>query len=384
MKLTRRTKAALVEEMHVPFADEAAEAPKASRPSKIGADPSSEPIEIDENFIKPDVPTEEYVLKPLSEIEYDEAWNLRSGKWDAPGSAPEAEMEDGDRGKDHFSTFCADIVANGQETPIDLAPNWTAKSSEIPFHISEGHRRYKAFLRIYKQGLTVPGIPPGMIKCRVLNHTPSEARLHNLRSAIHRDPPSKADLAWAVGEVMKDHPTWTAGRIKSEVGLSSGYTSILMRIQRSAVPRITQAWRKCEDLTGKGPVQITVEEMDSVAKQKTPEEQVERYTQIVNERLGRKEPTEEDTEQWLRAAKKKAVAVAETLGRLVNAELFKPAIAKYDEEEDRWETILMTCGIKMGKVKKPNKRHIKLIVSAMIKTYVLARDASEESEEDDE
>ena len=68
----------------------------------------------------------------------------------------------------------------------------------------------------------------------------------------------------------------------------------------------------------------------------------------------------------------------------MNAELFKPAIAKYDEEEDRWETILMTCGIKMGKVKKPNKRHIKLIVSAMIKTYVLARDASEESEEDDE
>ena len=62
VKLTRRTKAALVEEMHVPFADEAAEAPKASRPSKFGADPSSEPIEIDDNCLKPDVPTEEYVL----------------------------------------------------------------------------------------------------------------------------------------------------------------------------------------------------------------------------------------------------------------------------------------------------------------------------------
>jgi ParB/RepB/Spo0J family partition protein len=159
-------------------------------------------------------------LIPLTSITVDLEWNARSGNLTI-----DCDPDTGDG----FDGLVASIEACGVKEPVKVRP---VIDGERPYALVSGFRRYAASLQLKRE--TVPAV--------VREMTEAEARLENARENAVRQGLKASDLAWAVGEMVKQGMTDTD--IARGIGRSQAYVSQLHRIMELD-PKVTAAWRRC-------------------------------------------------------------------------------------------------------------------------------------------
>ena len=162
---------------------------------------------------------EAIVSIPLSAIHADPNWNARSGKW---------KLDSGFDEESAFGELRASIEACGVKDPVKVRPT---PGAARPFALVSGFRRYAASEELKLE--TIPAV--------VREMTEAEARLENTRENTARAKLNPADLAWAVGELVKLGLSDTD--IASSVGITQPYASRLHRIMSKVDPKITTNWR---------------------------------------------------------------------------------------------------------------------------------------------
>src|SRR5258708_531278 len=118
---------------------------------------------------------------PLSAIHADPNRNARSGKW---------KLDSGFDEESAVAGLKDSVRVCGVKDPVKLRPT---PDADRPFALVSGFRRYAASEELKLE--TIPGV--------VREMTEAEARLENTRENTARTDLKPADLAWAVGELVK-------------------------------------------------------------------------------------------------------------------------------------------------------------------------------------
>ena len=229
----------------------------------------------------------------ISEISADHTWNARGNRWQ--GAANDEDTK--------FSGLVDSIKARGLDEAVLVRPNPDPKARQ-KYSLVYGFRRFEAISKIAAENNEKS--PTIRAEIRAMNEV--EARSANIRENTVRDNLAVPDLAWAIYRLGLDGNTDVG--IASEIGKTQGYVSMLNRIVKDTAPKIVENWRSAI-------VPLTVGQMNKIRAEKTPEEQIAMYTELV-EKTKKKEPKTEDEKvsAKLDALKKKALDFGILLGKL--------------------------------------------------------------------
>ncbi len=268
--------------------------------------------------------TEVIELIPLTAITADLDWNARSGKF-----TTECDSDTGDG----FGGLVASIEACGVKEPVKVRP---VKGGERPYALVSGFRRYTASLQLNRE--TIPAV--------VREMTETEARLENARENAVRQGLKASDLAWAVGEMVKQGMTDTD--IARGIGRSQAYVSQLHRIMELE-PKVTASWRRC-------PLLIPVDTMYGLCKF-PKSEQLDEFRKVLT---GKTEDEGRVHKRGrLQALAKRAREFGVTLGTLARLEYVANVSADF---EDMVENVIKIPG-------SATASHRRALADAMAKGY---------------
>jgi ParB-like chromosome segregation protein Spo0J len=152
----------------------------------------------------------EYEVKqiPLSDIDADYDWNSRSQQNTFLTCASETDSE-----SSGLEGLTRNILARGQDTPVDLRPTTPPfyKITNKPWSLVAGFRRFTAVSILNKpresdETLTIPGLQTGHIRSTILPHmTEREAFLRNTSENLNRDQLSPPDIFRVVRKGTEEH-----------------------------------------------------------------------------------------------------------------------------------------------------------------------------------
>jgi ParB family chromosome partitioning protein len=233
----------------------------------------------------------------LSSIRVDAAWNARSGAW---------KLDSGFDEESAFAELKASIRVCGVKDPVKVRPT---PNADRPFALVSGFRRYAASEELERE--TIPAV--------VREMTDAEARLENTRENTARSELRAADLAWAVGELVKLGLSDTV--IASAVGITQPYASKLHRIMSKVEPKITAHWRTTVYV-------ITVDAMHTLTK--LPVEQQHAHYQKLQHGAADDQGRRHKRGRMQRLAED-AREIGSRLGVLVRLKYIVPASSDFEE-----------------------------------------------------
>lgn len=247
----------------------------------------------------PDVSAPRHIT--LSEIEIDPHWNVR-----LDGTSSGGPDEDHD-----FEMLRKSIGLNGQDEPVVVRPHPHPREGRPAYSLVAGFRRARA---VVENAREVRNNKPTILAV-VRELDEEEARNLNLRENTARDNLSPPDVALGLVRLrnaMGGKPT--AQMIADSVGLSSAYTSSLLRIMTKIRTSVTEAWRTA-------PIQLSVNDMLTLVDVR-PEDQEARYQELLRGKAARETGTGEGSERrqrtgWFEGCKEKARNVGKMFGKLV-------------------------------------------------------------------
>jgi ParB/RepB/Spo0J family partition protein len=197
-----------------------------------------------------------FLSLPLSVIDTDPAWNIRTGDFTQEGYGL-------DLNGTGFAGLKKSILEEGLKDPLEVQAmtGWTAnKGTHTRYRVVAGFRRHRAVRDLYEKGKDIPGLLRGQVLVKLIQPGEKAARKANLRENSQREGVSIPDLAWGVAELAREGADLE--ECATTIGKSPAYTKNLIRIMTELTPRITSAWRAGKDINGGGfGTQIAVEDM---------------------------------------------------------------------------------------------------------------------------
>jgi hypothetical protein len=339
---------------------------------------------------------------PLSDIFVDFDWNSRSL---VNVLSEHSESKDGEG--TGITGLTKGILLDGQDEPVILRATRTEgagfykKNVKEPYALVAGFRRFEAVRRLNspkpptKNGETeipgeisaelaklienrkkegksvVPNTADGTLRAIVKPLTEGEAKVLNLRENTARDDLTTPDLMMAVNGIAQSQKL-TGGQIADRLGKSQGHIDQLLRIGKCHAD-ILQHWRHGGEFRGlPSSCRATVRELNEIAKETDGQKQLEDYTRLLQSKLPSADEAENN--QWIRAAKNKAIKLGQLFGNLEKVGFLKVKV------EGDW-TDFVERMVKTGN-KEPTRRQAKSIAKAAQDAYAEALTSTDDEEED--
>ena len=320
---------------------------------------------------------------PLGDIMADYDWNSRSKANVESTQTATSESQEGTG----LSGLIAGIVHDGQDDPVIVRrvenhKTLGGKSTDRPFELLAGFRRYEAFTRLnadvaihkYKKdegkAQWVPNTANGTIRAVVKECTPAQARSVNMRENTNRSDLTTPDLVFGVRELLFTHKM-SGVQVATELGISQSYTVKLGKIA-GVNRKILEHWRIGGEFEGIPSAKaLTVDQMAEISIL-DPSRQIDAYKVMI---VGRNE--KKDDNQRIEACAKRAATLANMLGKL--AKLGFLNLAKNADWNDPDVVALFTKHGKAGLNKRQSTKCMKSAADA----YVTAFEAEEEEEGED-
>jgi ParB/RepB/Spo0J family partition protein len=152
-----------------------------------------------------------------SAIYADTAWNARHGDWTKNTIQTSENGNETDSG---WEPFALSIATEGVQDPVEVRANPKGKDGgtgpNAPWQLIAGFRRHKAAT------LANLATIPAMVK----DFDDKQARLRNIEENTARDDLKGADLAWGIGELVKQGGVDAVVLADAE-GKDAGFSEIL-------------------------------------------------------------------------------------------------------------------------------------------------------------
>lgn len=279
----------------------------------------------------------EIIEAPLSDIDKDSYENQRSGDW-GKGDTDISEAQ-------HSSSFkeLVDSIRDvGLKDAVTVRPHPNAKS-KFKYQLIKGFRRFGAIETLASEN----EIKRPVIKVVVKDLNDLEAFDEHVTENTARDNLKGPDLGFAAFKMLQLRRSMGESPSNAEIarrmGKHQGYINDLIGIIEKG-PAVAVKWRN-------SPVQLSVNEMKSIVKLKTPEEQDAQYDKVLKRSSG-----ESDDNAWVQLAADKAARGAAFLGRLQKEGLIATA------EGIQWGDHLKALGVSVKEGAKASQ--IKTIADA--------------------
>lgn len=284
---------------------------------------------------------------PLSDIDWKSYENQRSGNF-MMGDTPDSDALD----HSDFKSLVGSIRDVGLKDPITVRPHPQGKGAKgEKFELIKGFRRYAAIRVISDED----HIKAPRIKAFIKELDDLEAFDEHVTENTARDNLKGPDLAFAAFKMRQlrrsngEDPS--AAEIARRMGKNQGYINELLNIVEKA-PKVADRWRN-------EPIQLSVNEMKSIAKLKTPDEQTAQYEKV----LKRSTPGS-DPDEWVQLAADKAARGTAFLGRLQKDGLIAVA------EDIDWGDHLKSLGVTIKEGAKASQ--LKVITEAAANAFANA------------
>jgi hypothetical protein len=252
------------------------EAPKVTEPLAVAPPVKLNVISVDESMI---------------DIRKD--FNYRSGDIEAAGTPDQAD----------FATLKASILANGQESPVDVVKIGSR------FGLICGERRLRAIRALKKTGQH-----SGQVLATVREAVDSiEERARSIRENVEQLMVKPADLCFAIADLIFQHKkarkAFTQTSLSAKSGLSQPTLSRYMTIIDKVKPSVLGDWRKTRN-------DVSAASMAKLAGF-PKEEQEDRFSKLVGSKADIADQLAPGTDPKVAAKHKRASKMAVLLAELV-------------------------------------------------------------------
>jgi ParB-like chromosome segregation protein Spo0J len=347
-------------------------------------------------------PEDEIKHVPLEDILVDTDWNNRS----VALTLSQAEGNESKAGG--LDALKLGIFHDGQDEPVVVRETgiegFYKKGTKFRFALVAGFRRFEAIrqlnadeamvkVRADEKKSVVPNTANGTVRAIVRKLTEGEAVALNLRENTQRNDLSTPDLVNGAVKLAFLHQR-DAKQIASTLGVSPSYAAQLLRIG-SIKQEVLVHWRT---VTATGAV-ATYRGISSAARASTTylvdiaKADKDRQADMYLDFLKAYEEANADTEgdegdskkAWFKAAKKKAIALAEMFGRLAR-EVYGEGKEDFFLEVNQsvpWIDVVDIL-VKPGKSKGFEPRQKRSIADAMEKAYAASVEGTDDEEDDGE
>jgi ParB-like nuclease domain len=287
---------------------------------------------------------------PQGLIKCDLDWNGRNKVFVSQTATEDKDLSD--KESSSFGMLKASIAANGQNDPIEIRPNPSAKTDKKPFMVVAGHRRFVAVQQLNDEKTPPPGMMRGTIRCIVLPEMSElDALWRNSEENINRQETTYADRVQWYKVLKAQNENLKPDDFRTRWGVSQGYVSKIENCAKGLTPQVFESWRN--STVG---IKGGIDAMVRISKIEDPGAQWKAW----EEAKGAGSPsTAEKTEDEKRAEKVKSVtAKAAEIGRLIGT-LAKLEVIDVDHRMVDWTAVLPELGVALKDATLAEKKEIR-------------------------